>query len=155
MGKFSLATKLSDELGVSFAKASRFVDDVGLSTARATFDEAIAAGSRTVSDLWKPATAGGLIIGGGTLAWRQQDLEQARTIAAQQKEYSSALASIMEADLSPAVKRELVRALRNSVPSDDSNEPNESLLGGDIQTTIVLLVVLVFALKFGLEGGVD
>ena len=61
----------------------------------------------------------------------------------------------MEADLSPTVKRELVRELQNSVPSDDSNQPNDSLLGGDIQTTIVLLVVLVFALKFGLNGGLN
>ena len=75
MGKFSLATKLSDELGVSFAKASRFVDDVGLPTAKATLDEAIAAGSRTVSDWWKPATVSGVLVGGGALAWRQQDLE--------------------------------------------------------------------------------
>lgn len=150
MSKLTLATKLADELGVSIQKASQFVDDVGAATARKALDEALAAGSRTVTDWWKPVTAGGVVVGGGALAWRQQDLEQARTIAAQQQDYSSALAAIMESDLSPEAKRELVVNLSERGPGNQSDS-QPGLLGGDVQTTIILLVVLVFVLKFGLE----
>ena len=150
MSKLTLATRLADELGVSIQNASQFVDDVGAPTARRALDEAVAAGSRTVSDWWKPVTAGGVLVGGGALAWRQQDLEQARAIAAQQQDYSSALASIMESDLSPEAKRELVVNLSERA-SGDATKSKPGLLGSDIQTTLILLVVLVFVLKFGLE----
>ncbi|MDX1746810.1 MAG: hypothetical protein R3324_12795, partial [Halobacteriales archaeon] len=84
------------------------------------------------------------------LAWRQQDLEQARAIASQQQDYSSALAAIMESDLSPEAKRELVVNLSERSSGNQDNS-RSGLLGGDVQTTIILLVVLVFVLKFGLE----
>ena len=156
MGKFSLATNLADELGVTYSKAARYVDDVGLDTARATYDEALATGGRTVSDWWKPATAGGILVGGGALAWRQQDIEQAKQIASQQREYSSALESIIASDLEPAVKRELANRLLNSREKSDNNDQNDNalseVLGDDPSTTIILLIVLIFALKFGLGG---
>lgn len=157
MGKFSLASKLADELGKSTEEAMRFVDEVGAPRARSVLDEAASGASRTVSNWWKPAAATGGIVGGGALAWRQQDLEQARAIANQQQDYTSAVQGIMESDLPPERKQELIDQLNESAPASGTNPNNQGgggggggLLGGDMQTTLILLVVLAFAFRYTL-----
>ncbi|AGC65551.1 head protein [Haloarcula hispanica virus PH1] len=156
MGKFALASRLADELGTSVSKASRFVDEVGAPAARNTIDEAAQAGSRTVSKWWKPTAAVGTIGTGGALAWRQQDLSQARAIADQQQDYTAAVESIMDSDLPPERKREMVDALNQNAPASGENKNGGNdggdggLLGGDLQTTLVLLIVVAFALRYTL-----
>jgi len=151
MSKFSLAASLADELGTSISKASRFIDEVGAPAARNTLDEAAQGASRTVEKWWKPAAAGGGIIGGGALAWRQQDLEQARAISEQEQGYSSAIESIMDSDLPPAKKRELVESLNNNRTSNDggSGDGGDSGLFGDgIEGTLIKLLVVAMVVGF-------
>lgn len=158
MGKLSLATKLADELGSSVDEAMRFVDEVGAPAARNTVDELAGGASRTVENWWKPVAGTGAVVGGGALAWRQQDIMQAKAIASQQQDYSSAVESIMASDLSPEAKRELLQKLNQSSPASGTNPNNQGgnnggddgLLGGDTQTTLVLLIVVAFALKYTL-----
>lgn len=161
MSKFSVAMKLADEAGVSLSKAQRFIDDVGLDTARKAADDAAEAGSRAISSGWWKPAAGVGVIGGGALAWRQQDLERAEAIASQAQSYNSALAQIMDSDLSPKAKRELATTLTDTSPGAGGDNGSGGggggggLLPGGMQTTIVLLIVLVFGMKFALDGGDD
>ncbi|AAY24956.1 head protein [Haloarcula hispanica virus SH1] len=157
MGKFALASRLADELGSSVDETIRFVDEVGVQPARSMLDEAAQSGSRTVQNWWKPATAVGVVGGGGALAWRQQEIDQARAIANQQKSYTSAAREVMQSDLSPEAKRELVNQLNENGPASGQNknggggdDGGGGLLGGDIQTTLVLLIVVAFALRYTL-----
>jgi len=160
MGKFSLASRLADEIGSSTDEAMRFVDEVGAPAVRDTLDEAAGSASRTVSKWWKPTAAGTGLVGGGALAWRQQDLNQAQAIASQQQDYTSSVQSIMQSDLPPERKREMLEALNENAPASGSNNGGGDgggggggLLGGDIQTTIILVIFMVFVLKFALDGG--
>lgn len=154
MGKFQLATSLADELGTSVGKASRFIDEVGAPAARDTLDEAAEGASRTVENWWKPAAVGGGLIGGGGLAWRQQNIEQAEAIASQQQDYSEAIRSIMESDLSPEQKRQMVQGLNDNAPAGNGGDGGDGddggLLGNDLQITLVMLVVLAFAFRYTL-----
>jgi len=161
MSKFSVAMKLADEAGVSLSKSQKFIDDVGLDTARKAADDAAQkAGAMMPGGWWKPAAGAG-VVGGGALAWRQQDLKQAEAIASQAKSYDSALAEIMDSDLSPQAKRELAQKLTDTSPGagGDNGSGGDGdgggLLPGGMQTTIVLLIVLVFGMKFALDGGMD
>jgi len=162
MGKFALASKLADELGSSVDETMRFVDEVGADAARSTLNEASSAASRTVSKWWKPTAAGTGLVGGGALVWRQQDLQQAQAIASQQQDYTSAVQSIMESDLPPERKKEMLEALEQNAPASgenngggDGGDGGGGLLGGDMQTTIILVIVMVFVLKFALQGDGD
>lgn len=164
MSKLSVAMRLADETGVSLSKAQKFIDDVGLDAARKAADDAAELGSKTLSSGWWKPTAGGVLVGGGALAWRQQELEQAKAIASQQQSYSGALAAVMDSDLSPKAKRELADSLVNNSPASSDGSGGSggsggngggSLLGGDMQTTIILVIVMVFVLKFALDGGDD
>jgi hypothetical protein len=156
MGKFSLASRLADEAGVAFSRASQFVDDVGAPAARQTLDSLSSRAGQTVEDWWKPATAVGGVVGGGALVWRQQDLDQAREITEQQQSYGDAVGSIMESDLPPAAKQDLVDSLLNKSPASGGGggggggDDGGGLLGGGVQTTLVLVIVVAFALKFTL-----
>jgi hypothetical protein len=160
MGKFSLAARLADEAGTSLSKSKRFVEEVGAPKVERLLDDAAQSGSSTVEKWWKPALGAGAIGGGGALAWRQQELETARSIADQQQGYTEAVTSIMDSDLSPEKKRNLVDSLISNSPSSGSNtgggggagggDGGGGLLGNDIQTTIVLMVVLAFALRYTL-----
>lgn len=162
MSKFSLAASLADEIGTSVSKASRFVDEVGAPAARSTIDEAATKGSKTVSKWWKPAAAGSGIVGGGALAWRQQDLEQAEAIASQQQDYSSAVQSIMDSDLPPERKRELIEQLNEDAPASNNNDDDEGgdgplggLLGGGIEGTLIKLLVVMMVVGFLLNYAGD
>ena len=156
MAKLRLARELAEQTGKSLSEARRFVEDVGVPRAQSLVDEAAEAGSRTVQNWWKPTLAGGTLIGGGALAWRQQDLQQARAIAAQQQDYGSAIESIMDSDLPPDKKQEMVDSLINNSPASQQNQGGDGgdggggLLGGDAQTTIILLVVLAFVMRYTL-----
>jgi hypothetical protein len=162
MGKLSLATRLADEIGSSTDEAMRFIDEVGMERARSVVDEAAESASKTVENWWRPTAIGGTLVGGGALAWRQQDLEQAQALANQQQDYTSAVQAIMESDLPPEKKQEMIDQLLNNAPASGGNNGNGGddggddggggLLGTDVQTTIVLLVVLAFAFRYTLGG---
>jgi len=153
MSKLSLASSLADEFGVSFARASKFVDDVGAGAARSSLDDAASFGGRNV----KLALGGTAVAGGGALAWRQQDVATARSIAQQQQTYSDTVKSIMESDLPPELKQELLREASANTGSDNSGDQSggsggSGLIPDDPQTLIILLIVLVFGMKFALDG---
>jgi len=160
MSKLSLASSLADEFGVSFARASKFVDDVGAGSARSSLNNAASYGSRNV----KLALGGGAVAGGGALAWRQQDVSTARSIAQQQQSYSETVASIMESDLPPEVKRQLVEEAGKNAGSSSGGSGGggggdggdggggSGLLPDNPQVLIILLIVLVFGMKFALDG---
>ena len=155
MSKFSLAAKLADEIGTSVSKASRFVDEVGAPAVRSTIDEAAGGASRTVEKWWKPAAAGTGVVGGGALAWRQQDLSKARAIADQQQAYSSAVESLIDSDLPPEKKRELIEELNKSAldtdnddKNDDGGGPFSDLFGGGIEGTLIKLLVVMMVVGF-------
>jgi len=156
MGKYGLATKLADEIGSSTEEAMRFVDEVGAPAARKTLDETAEGASRTISKWWKPTAAGTGLVGGGALVWRQQDLNQAEAIASQQQDYTSSVQSIMESDLPPERKREMLRALNENAPASGANNGggdggdggDGGLLGGDIQGTLIKLLVVMMVVGF-------
>lgn len=157
MSKIDLAVKLADEIGVSVEKASRFVDDVGATTARGVLDEAASAGSKTISKWAKPATIGGTAIGGGALVWRQQDVAKARALAERQATYQETVADLMNSDLPPELKRKLLADAGQAATSDggngDGGEGATSMLPDNPAALIILVIVMVFVLKFALDGG--
>lgn len=162
MSKLEVAMRLADETGVSLSKAQKFIDDVGLDAARGLADDAVEVGGKTLSSGWWKAGAATGVVGGGALAWRQQDLAQAEAIASQAGSYNSALSKIMDSDLSPKAKRELALTLTDTSPGAGGSSGGSGgssgaggLLPGDAQTTIILLIVLIFGLKFALDGGDD
>lgn len=154
MSKYTLAVKLADEFGVSVAKASRYIDDVGSSLARRTLDDAARIGSKTVGTWWKPAAAGTAVVGTGALVYRQQDVLTAEALAKNSESYNDGVQAIMDSDLPAELKAELTRELVNTAAASTkaADEGAGGLLGDDTQTTVILLVVLVFALKFALDG---
>lgn len=157
MSKLSLALKLADETGVAVQKALRYVDDVGGDLASKSLDDVTEAGSRTVSKWFKPAAAGTVLAGGGVLAWNQQTVEKAQAKADTTQSAQAALADIIDSDLPPDLKREMVRALIGSTdPADDQkDEKNDGggLIPDDPQTLIILVIVMALVLKFALDGG--
>jgi hypothetical protein len=161
MSKLGLATRLADELGTSVAKASRFIDDVGARRAESLLDDASSRGSRQVSN-WMKAGAGAGAVGGGALLWREQDVRRAEALANQQQSYSDALTALIDADLPPDIKRALAEDLADSSGGGGGGQPDDvgegllaGAIGSDPATLIVLLIVLVFVLKFALAGGDD
>lgn len=160
MSKMQLAVKMADELGVSVSKASRFIDDVGVSKATSALDEAVAVGTKQIPSFKKVAVGGGAL-GAGALLWRQQDVDQARSLAQQSSNYSDALAKIIDSDLPPDVKKALLSDLASdggATGSDGSGNGSgdgnggNGLLPSDPTTLIILMIVLIFVLKFALEG---
>lgn len=150
MGKISLATRLADELGVSVQKASRFVDDVGASRARQTVDEVAAQGSKTVAKWLRPATIGAGAIGGGALVWRQQDVAQARALADQQQNYADAVRQVIESDLPPDLKRQMLEDASSAASTsggDDGGSGPGGIIPDDPQTLIILIIVMAIVLK--------
>lgn len=156
MGKLSLATKLADELGVSAAKARKFVDDVGADMA----DDVTQAADEgtTLGDKWFKRTAAvGAAGGGGALAWRQQDIEQLQAANNRQQTSLDAAQWLADSDLSPELKKQLAKDLvknSNGGNQNGGNQDGGGLIPGDIQTTLVLVIVMVVVLKFALDGGV-
>lgn len=164
MSKLQVAMRLADELGTSVGKARTFVDDVGLDAARGAVDDVAQKGSQTVSNWWRPTVIGGGLAGGGALAWRQQDIAQARQIANQQRSYKSAMQSILESDLPPDAKREMVRNLQNSGNGGNGDGGDDSGWSlpwsgdggggpfGDLQMLLALVIVAVLVLQYA-DGG--
>lgn len=157
MGKAGLAAKIADEVGTTVDDAYKWVDDVGVPKAQSALDDITTRGSKTVEKWWKPATAGGAVVGGTAVAWRQQDVWEAQAIADQQQTYADAFQSIMESDLDPAQKEELVDELRNSSPASGQNSGGGGggILGNDLQTTLVLIVIVAIVLSQTLDTGGD
>lgn len=158
MSKIDLAVRMADELGVSVSKASRFVDDVGVSKATAALDEAAAVGSKSIPSFTKVAAGGGAL-GAGALLWRQQDVERAQSLAESSSNYTDALTKIIDSDLPPDVKKALLEDLGDSTNTDSesNNEENggnggNGILPSDPTTLIILMIVLIFVLKFALDG---
>lgn len=151
MGKYSLAAKLSDELGGTIDDGLRWVDEIGSETAAKTADEAAEGGSSVIGDWWKPATAVGGVGSGAALAWRQQDIMKAEKIASQQEDYASAAKSIMESDMSPRAKKEMLKQLNNNSPStQNAGKSGDGGLFDDPMMIVVGLVILAFVLRYTL-----
>ena len=161
MGKLSIARELAEVTGKSLGEARRFVDDVGVQPAKRLADDAAARGSQTVKN-WGPAlTVGGGALGGGALYWREQEVNQAQAIANQEQEFSSALQSIMDSDLSPEAKRDMAESLVESQTAENEDGggggPDLPFSGdgdggpfGSLQQTAILLVVLAFVFRYTL-----
>lgn len=154
----SLAVKLSDEFAVTAEKASRFVDDVGPKKAQQILDDLGSSGSRTLSgDWWKPVAATGAV-GGGALAWRQQDVAKARALAERGQNYEDAMKHIVESDLPADLKRAMVEGAMGAANAGAGNSGGSSkdksggLIPDDPATLIVLVIVMALVLKFALEG---
>lgn len=152
MSKLSLALKLSDELGVTVAKAQKYIDDVGMDLARKSVDNATSTADNLVSSNWWKVAAGGTAIGGTAYAFKQAEVEQAKAIAEQNAASGDAIADIMDSDMSPKAKKALVESLLNSTDTGNGGDGGGGLLPGDAQTTIILLIVLVVALRYTLGG---
>lgn len=154
MGKISLATRLADEAGVSVQKARRFVDDVGAGKARQAADELATQGSRTIRSWAVPVGAAGGIVGGGALAWRQQDVAQARALAERSQSYEDAVGKLIESDLSPEAKRDMLDSASNAAgASSDAGGDDGGIVPDDPQTLIILVIVMAIVLKTALGGG--
>lgn len=153
MSKLELALDLADETGVALAKAMKYIDDVGPEAARGALDDAAELGGKTVSDWWKPAAAAGGVLGGGALLWRHQDVERAKEIADKSQSTSNALHDIMASDLSPEAKQALTNQLLNTNGGgNDQQDDGSNWLPDDPMLLIIGLIVLIFVLKFGLDG---
>lgn len=152
MGKVSLAARLADEIGTTTDEALRFVDEVGAPKVEETIENAASEGSRIVGDWWKPATIGGGVVGGGALYWREQDLERARQIANQQQDYTNALQAIMESDMAPKRKQEMLRQLNKNTPASDGGGDEDSggdgLFGGGLEGTLLKGLVVMMVVGF-------
>jgi len=158
----SLATSLADEFAVGATEASRFVDDVGPDAARELLENSGSAADGLLDDWQRPlGIAGGVgaAAGAGTLLYRQQDVAEARAIAEQSSNYSEAAQAIIQSDLSPEARQDALNGLNEQDGSSGGGSgsggesgPAGGLLGGSPQTTIILIIAMVFVLKFGLEG---
>lgn len=154
MAYSTLALRLSDELAVSLSKATRLIDDVGYTRASRLLDDVASTGTKTLSSWWKPAllTGGVVTVGGGTLYYREQDVERMKAIAEQSQSQEDTVRSIIESDLSPEARRALVEMyMRQTGAGGDDSGGAGGLLGNDTQTTLVLIVVVALVLKFALD----
>lgn len=160
MSKLRLAQKLAEETGTGVRVAQRWIDDVGRTQARRSLRGLEDGGSRLLGSSWTaPALTGGAL-GGGYLAYRQQDVERARAIARDSESERHALKQIMESDLPPEMKQELARELfKDDDPDDGGGLPEkirdalEGGLGGEIQQTIILAIVAIVLVQWLVTGG--
>jgi len=155
MSKLSIATRLADELGVGLNKAKRFVEDVGGDRASQVADELGSSGSRSIGDFVRPSTLAVGGIGGGALLWRQQDVETARALAEQSSSYNDAVRSIVESDLPPELKKELINDATNAAENrnDGGGGPSVDLLDGGPMKMILLIVIVSVVLREAIGGG--
>lgn len=121
MGKLKLAKRVADEFDTSIQKAGRFIDDVGPKKAEEALDTAKDAGR---SFPWKKATAGLTVgsIGGGALYWREQDVRKAEAIADSSESYESAVSDIIDSDLPPDLKRDLINRSADVAEQDQDDD---------------------------------
>lgn len=153
MSKLTLAKKLVDQTGVSFSKATRFIDDLGASNARRVIDDTVEAGQDTVSKWWKPAAGAGAIIGGGALAWRQQDVAVARAVAEREQTRTEALRDIIESDIDPELKEELLNRLSEDAGGDPGDDPGAGNPFDNLPWMIGGVIVLLFVLNYATTAG--
>jgi hypothetical protein len=149
MSKFKLAKRLVDSTGVSFSKASRFIDDVGVSDANRLIDDTVQAGQDTVARWWKPAAGAGAIAGGGALAWRQQDVAVARSLAEREQSRSDAVKDLIDSDLPPELKKELL----NQLADEADDDPGASNPFDNLPLMIGGVVALLFVLNYATTAG--
>ena len=162
MGKLKIAKELAEATGSKLDDAMRWVDDVGAARASKVASKASDSAGGLVKNWWKPTTVVGTIGGTGALAWRQQDVEQAKEIANAEQSYTSAFKSIMNSDLPPDKKQEMIENLNEGSPSDgdagdDGDDDDEKawwekLLGdaGGLETKVLMLIVLLAVLNYSL-----
>jgi len=163
MSKLSIATRLADEIGVSISKARRFVDDVGSDAATRSLDELASGADDGLTATQKAALTGGGVVTAGGLLYRQQSIWSDQAIsdkeaadAEQAETYSDALQVLLESDLPADQRRQLITDLNERRNKDAENDKSEEkandsgLLGSEVQMTLVLLIVVAFALKFTL-----
>lgn len=162
MGKIDVALKIADEFGTSVGKASQFVDDVGGKTAdelARLSDEGARVSSEGISRTTK-ALGGAGLVGGGALAWRQQEVERAKALAAKSQNYSDAVKNLAESDLPPEVKKKLAEGLAQQAKNNDGGNkdgggglPDLGDVFGDAQTTLILVIVAAIVLSQAVDGG--
>ena len=178
MSKVKLARAFADEVGTSFAKARRFVDDVGepkareqLARLRGGSDDALPVVRGSEADessrlLTNRRLAilggGGAAAGGGLLLKNQQDLAQSKAETQAAKDYTSTLKEVLEKDLTPEERQNALDALADVGNAVDGAEakgfdpgdlvPDVPDIGGSIVPTLVLLVVGLFIISQLMDG---
>lgn len=163
MSKFKIVSKLADELGTTTSKASRFVDDVGADNAQKVIDD-IGDGGKATADWLTPKKVGAAVgagaIGGGALAWRQQDVAQAKNLAEQAESYEQSIKSIMDSNLPPEMKKKLVENAGENTGNDGGNGNDdekswwEKIIpeGNDPMSMVLMVVIVAIVLRTVLEG---
>lgn len=111
MSKAQIVRRFADEFGTKASDARRFVRNVGPRQA----DEMAAAsrsGDSSAQFPWRTAIAGATAtsIGGGALAWREQDIREAEAMADNSQNIADAIKDIAESDLPPELQQELAEA---------------------------------------------
>lgn len=162
MSKTTLALKLADELGITVSKASRFIDDVGMTRASRFVDEVgggdeVSGLPRLVDEWWKPVTAGTGVTVGGALLWRQQDVNRVDDITQESTDWADLATRLAEDEtLTPEQKSELVTLALDTYGANRQQQqppgPGGGILGGDTQTLIVLLIVLALVFNYAMDG---
>lgn len=168
MSRLRLATQLADQVGTSVQNAIRFVDDVGPQVARNVRDTASDAGRGTAR--WLQSTGGKASVFAGTLAgggyaWREQDVRTAESLAERSDNYQEVVTEIMESDLDPELKKELVEDATEAEAGgggSDDDDGDDSLIPDDLTdlipddplTMIAVVIVLAIVLQTVMDDGV-
>lgn len=158
MGKATIASKLAKTFDTTYAKASRFLDDVGPRAAK-QFGRAGRSGSLAK---WGAGAAGATALGGGALYWRQQDVDEAQAAAEQAESSEEVVRNIIESDLDGKLKKDLVDDALAA--TGGGNQGGGGFLGGlkdaipslpdaDPMMWIILIVVVLWALNNAVDGG--
>jgi hypothetical protein len=96
------------------------------------------------------------------LFWREQNIREAEAIADRSDNALDALSQIMDSDLSADQKHRLAESIADGSgitnPDDSEDDGNgdsgwsfDDILGGDLQETIVMIVVLLVVVAFAVN----
>lgn len=172
MSKATLARALADEFNSTFARARRFVDEVGESQARTVLGRSgqPQGGLRPLPQLGDDAggrlsniSTGALVgagtaatAGGGYLYLQKQEADKAQAKAKTAEQYDESLQGILESDLPPEVMEDLASSTAAATGNDPSGGGNGILdaipgipsLGINEGLQTVLFIVVVIGLLY-------
>lgn len=154
MSRLRLAREIANQTGSSVSNAVSYVNRVGSNTARQTL--------RRAEDgvTWRvPVTV--TATAGGVYGWREQKVREAEAIADQSESAMEALSSIIDSDLPDDLKAELADGFEGGSPNGSDDSPADRVEGffeslsesfGGTETTLILMIVVVFVLIYGLNS---
>lgn len=151
MSRIRLAKEIAEQTGKSVTDALRYIREVGPRKARASLRTAKEGGKR----YWKPtAIVGGVY--GGAYYWREQNIRKAEHLAETAESDQEALESLIDSDLPPEAKRDLIDQWVDEGVSDsgDDDGPLDGLLDGlmdDVVTMVVVVMVVGAILNYALS----